>query len=1322
MYRYSYSLLAFRAIFVLALGCGLSLPVLAATKTFDSTVPAAMRLIDVSDTTYEGYDIVVSGVTVTINGAHSFASLTVQNSGSVTHTPGLVGGMNLAISGNVLITAGSYIQADYTGYPGGQGPGRGATNTVNGGGGGSYGGSGGPSPVPAGAVYGDLRHPADSGSGGGIGYSSYVGGAGGGAIRLTVNGTLQVDGSIEASGQSVNRGGGGSGGGIYLVVNTVSGVGSISARGGYSSEYYGASGGGGGGGRIAIYYQTNNFAISQLSVGGSDSQNFGRAAAGTIFLKQATQANGDLWIQNDNNPNGIGTVIVYPDTFDNLNVISRGVLSPDYFGTLDLTVINKCFVDSVSSISASSRGYPGAQGQGVGQPDTTTNHGGGGGSFGGEGTAGSAPAGFVYGDIKDPVGLKNGTHLGSGGGSGWNNTYPGGSGGGAIRLIVSNVLRVDGSIETNGQSVNRGGGGSGGSIYIAVNTLEGAGFISARGGYSSEYYGPSGGGGGGGRIAVYYQTNNFPINQITAAGGGSSNYGTAAAGTVFLKSSLQANGDLSIQNDGANGIPTILIGSNIFDNVHIWREGTLGSPYGQILNLTVLGNCTIDSYMRADGRGNGAGKGPGAGSNAASGWGGAGGGYGGAGGSTGGGGIGGDAYGFLALPIDFTNPDVTMNFGSGGGTGESDIYTGGAGGGAIYLAVIGTLSINGQLTASGSNVTCGGAGAGGSLLVRAGMLTGSGTISANGGGSSSYYSIPAGGGGGGGRIALYYQTNNFTGSISASGGGGYRAGANGTVFMQQTSASNLTLTLAVSPKSLGGGQSSVGSITLSGPAPAGGLSIALNSGNTNAATVPSSVSIAEGQTSGIFPITAVSVAATQTSVITAQLWDRASSQTVSVTPWLASLRINPSSVLGGTNVTGTLTLNIPAPSGGLTVGLVSSDPGVNFPNGTMLTIPGGVTTQPFAVNIGSVSTAHTAMVTTSYLSEVQSATLALNPAGVQVLSVQAIPASVVGGASANGIVTLNGPAPIGGAIVTLVSADTAAATIPATLTIPAGQSSASFPITTYPVSGSRSVQINATLGATRFTTLTVRQPGVASLNLAPSSVTGGSNAVGIVTLEAASVVPITVTLSSGDSHAVPQGSFVIPAGQMNGSFLINTTSVTTQTVALITARANGIARSQGLTLTPPPTTATISGVITLDSIASNAAAQSVTFEFRPTTGGAKQTYMVALGTDGSFSLSKIPFAKYSVWIKGAKWLAQVVSVDATPGDVSGVSVTLPGGDADNNNTVDVLDFGILVNAYGTDSKVAGSGYDNNADFNCDGVVDVLDFGILVNNYGASGAP
>ncbi len=145
-------------------------------------------------------------------------------------------------------------------------------------------------------------------------------------------------------------------------------------------------------------------------------------------------------------------------------------------------------------------------------------------------------------------------------------------------------------------------------------------------------------------------------------------------------------------------------------------------------------------------------------------------------------------------------------------------------------------------------------------------------------------------------------------------------------------------------------------------------------------------------------------------------------------------------------------------------------------------------------------------------------------------------------------------------------------------------------------------------------------------------------------------------------------------------------------------------------------TATISGVATLQG--SVARAYPARFEFRPRDGSPTFTRTVTLATNGAFSLNDVPVGDYDVAIKGAAYLQKVVRINATSGFVTNVQVTLLGGDANNDNSVDNLDLGILALSYGLGSGQAG--YDARADLNGDGQADNLDLGILANNYGLSG--
>src|SRR5450759_3646509 len=82
---------------------------------------------------------------------------------------------------------------------------------------------------------------------------------------------------------------------------------------------------------------------------------------------------------------------------------------------------------------------------------------------------------------------------------------------------------------------------------------------------------------------------------------------------------------------------------------------------------------------------------------------------------------------------------------------------------------------------------------------------------------------------------------------------------------------------------------------------------------------------------------------------------------------------------------------------------------------------------------------------------------ASNPISTLTLS----PTSVVGGSPSTGTVTLRTAAPSGGAVVALSSSATAVATVPASVTVPAGATTQTCPVTSYPVAASSSATITA---------------------------------------------------------------------------------------------------------------------------------------------------------------------------------------------------------------------------------------------------------------------
>lgn len=89
--------------------------------------------------------------------------------------------------------------------------------------------------------------------------------------------------------------------------------------------------------------------------------------------------------------------------------------------------------------------------------------------------------------------------------------------------------------------------------------------------------------------------------------------------------------------------------------------------------------------------------------------------------------------------------------------------------------------------------------------------------------------------------------------------------------------------VSVSPKAISSGQSSTGTVTLSGPATSATL-ISLSSSNTSAASMPSSVTVAKGSTSATFAITGGRVTSSVSVVVTASYGGASTTANLTVNP------------------------------------------------------------------------------------------------------------------------------------------------------------------------------------------------------------------------------------------------------------------------------------------------------------------------------------------------------------------------------------------------------------------------------------------------------
>jgi len=244
------------------------------------SITSAVTVLDllvVGNLTVNSNLTVVSNLTVQSGGTVTMNRLVIVSNdvyvlagGMLTHSANGatdVNKLNLSVLGNVGVDLGAAVNVTAKGYgisrsgPGGESSG-------------SYGGCG----AAGAACYGSIVAPTNLGSAG----ANY---AGGGAIIMTVSGTILNDGLLCADGGS--GGYSGAGGSIYLVSGMLQGSGTIRANGGNGSGFPA-----GGGGRVSLVVTNTGADFSQYTgfiqaIGGSAG-----AGAGTIYQQRAVDHSG----------------------------------------------------------------------------------------------------------------------------------------------------------------------------------------------------------------------------------------------------------------------------------------------------------------------------------------------------------------------------------------------------------------------------------------------------------------------------------------------------------------------------------------------------------------------------------------------------------------------------------------------------------------------------------------------------------------------------------------------------------------------------------------------------------------------------------------------------------------------------------------------------------------------------------------------------------------------------------------------------------------------------------------------------------------------
>lgn len=411
---------------------------------------------------------------------------------------------------------------------------------------------------------------------------------------------------------------------------------------------------------------------------------------------------------------------------------------------------------------------------------------------------------------------------------------------------------------------------------------------------------------------------------------------------------------------------------------------------------------------------------------------------------------------------------------------------------------------------------------------------------------------------------------------------------------------------------------------------------------------------------------------------------------------LGTMTVSPASVIGGTKtqINIALAAGAVAPTGLTTFTVTSSNPSVVFVPSNATTSPlgivGGMTNLRFMVDTAQVSTTQSVTITANNKSlGTLSVTLTVTPpsAPLAVGSVQMQPQAIFGGDSGSGVVTLatGHVAPVGGAFVTLANDNPNLVSMPSSVTIPAGQTNASFPYDTNTTGITTPVSVSASYGgATKTATLTVSAPSqnipISSVALSPSTVVGGSNIGVRITVNLASGSPLEgarINLSSSNPAivSVPRVIRTNFQGQTSAFADVAATTVSAPTQITITATYGGSTQSAVLTVTPPANNApsivgltvnpasvaggsSATGTVTLSAAASAPTTVTLSSSSSPIV-GVPASVTVAVGatsanfTVGTTSISSPLTATVTTSLNG---LSRSAAVTVTPaGDTVGIS-------------------------------------------------------------------
>ncbi len=350
---------------------------------------------------------------------------------------------------------------------------------------------------------------------------------------------------------------------------------------------------------------------------------------------------------------------------------------------------------------------------------------------------------------------------------------------------------------------------------------------------------------------------------------------------------------------------------------------------------------------------------------------------------------------------------------------------------------------------------------------------------------------------------------------------------------------------------------------------------------------------------------------------------------------LSALSCGTGSYTGAGTDACTVTLNTPASSGGLSVGLSSSSTSFTVPS--TVTVPANATSAAFTATVASVSSAQAVTLTAAAGSASKTFSVQLNAAtpklGLSTTSISYGNVTVGQTASQSVVLTSTGTAPVTISSISVVGSLFTASGMTAPVTVNPGQSVTltmkfySDHASTF--TGVLTINSNSSTNPTAVVNMSgsgVVAPGVLStLSCASGSLTGAGTDACTVTLNVpAGSSGLSVGLSSSSTSVVVPSSVTVPANATSAAFTATVSSVSAAQAVTLTAAAGTVSKTFVLQLNTGTSTLSVNATsIAFGNVFLNSpATQSITFT---STGTASVTINSGTITGTGFTMSGITF-------------------------------------------------------------------------------------------------